>query len=156
MNWEAIGAVGEIAGVIAVIVTLLFVAREIRLNARSLAMTALRDSTHQWNQWSEMIASSQSLADIVARGNVSFASLRENEKLRYAAYVQSFFDNTESYRSLVIDYEVDRDLDVLVSIVRRRLQIPGFCEWWQDYRDDYGEDFQNWVDAHIAAVRSNS
>ena len=150
MNWEAIAAFGEIIGVIAVIVTLLFVAREIRQNARSLSMTALRDSTTQWNQWSEMIAMSASLADIVAKGNISYTSLRENERLRYDAYIQSFFDNTESYRPLVVDYEIDRDLDVLVSIVRRRVSIPGFRERWDENRDDYGSDFQNWIDAQIA------
>lgn len=36
MNWEAIGALGEIAGAVAVIVTLLYLAKQIRQNSKSL------------------------------------------------------------------------------------------------------------------------
>jgi len=36
MNWDAIGAVGEVVGAVAVVVTLLYVARQIRqANAQS-------------------------------------------------------------------------------------------------------------------------
>ncbi len=146
MNWDAVGAVGEVIGAMAVVATLLFVARDIRQNSRSLSISALRDTTAQWNQWSDMIASSSDLADIVAKGNKSYSSLFESEKLRYGAYVQSFFDNVESYRSLVIDHNADKDLAVLTSIVARRVTIPGFAAWWTENTSDYGEDFVAWID----------
>jgi len=119
MNWDAISAIGEVVGAVAVIVTLLFVARDIRQNSKSLSMSALRDTTAQWNQWSDMIASSGDLAKIVAKGNKAYADLSESEKLRYGAYIQSFFDNAESFRALVLDYKAERDLGVLTSIVTR-------------------------------------
>ena len=147
MDWDAIGAIGEVVGAAAVVVTLLFVARDIRQNSRSLAIAALRDTTAQWNQWSDMIASSSDLADIVAKGNKSYASLTDSEKLRYGAYVQSFFDNVESYRSLVIDHKTDRNLDVLMAITARRIDVPGFAEWWDENTSDYAEDFVAWVNS---------
>ena len=145
MNWDAIGAIGEVIGAIAVVVTLLFVARDIRQNSRSLSIAALRDTTAQWNHWSNMIASSSDLADIVAKGNKVFSQLSESEKLRYGAYAQAFFDNVESYRSLVIDHKADKDLDVLISIVRRRMNIPGFAAWWSENTADYDPDFVSWI-----------
>jgi hypothetical protein len=66
MNWNAVGTIAEIIGATVVVVTLLNVAREIRKNSKSLSMATLRDTTAQWNQWSEMIATSSALADIVA------------------------------------------------------------------------------------------
>ena len=146
MNWEAIGAVGEFVGALAVVLTLMYVARDIRQNSRSLAMTALRDSTAQWNHWSEMIATSSDLADIVVKGNLSYTSLSPSETLRYGAYVQSFFDNMESSRSLVVDHRVDHDLDVIVTIVSRRLEISGFAAWWQENSSDYDSSFVAWID----------
>ena len=148
MNWEAISGIGEILGAIAVVVTLLYLTREVRQNARSLSISALRDTTAQWNQWSEMIASSDGLAKIAVKGNMSFHELSESEKLRYCAWVQSFFDNVESYRSLVIDHEMDdKDLTVLESIVARRLLIPGFISWWVENRSDYSGDFAAWINS---------
>lgn len=146
MNWDAIGAVGEVIGAIAVVITLLFVARDIRQNSRSLSIAALRDTTAQWNLWSNMVAGSGDLADIVAKGNKAFSSLSESEKLRYGAYAQSFFDNVESFRSLVVDHNAEKDLDVLVSIVERRICIPGFAAWWSENTADYDADFVAWID----------
>ena len=147
MNWEAFGAIGEVVGATAVVVTLLFVARDIRQNSKSLAIAALRDTTAQWNQWSNMIASSGDLACIVEKGNRSYSSLSESERLRYGAYVQSFFDNVESYRSLVVDHKTDRDLSVLTAIASRRVSIPGFAAWWSENTADYAADYVGWIDS---------
>ncbi len=67
MNWDAIGAIGEISGAIAVVATLLYLSKQIRQNSRSVEISALRDTTAQWNHWSEMLATSADLADIVAK-----------------------------------------------------------------------------------------
>ena len=147
MNWDAIAAIGEILGATAVVVTLLFVAREVRQNNRSLSVTALRDTTAQWNHWSEMLATSGDLAEIVTKGNRNYNSLTETQQLRYGAYAQAFFDNVESYRSLVIDHRLERDLDVLISITNKRLAIPGFNAWWGDNTGDYADDFVDWVES---------
>ena len=147
MDWEAIAAVGEIVGATAVVVTLLFVAREIRQNNRALSVAALRDTTAQWNHWSEMLATSSDLADIVVRGNNAYDSLSSGEKMRYGAYVQAFFDNVESYRALVTEHRLERNLDVLISITRRRLASAGFRRWWAENTVDYEDDFVRWVES---------
>jgi hypothetical protein len=142
--------VGEIVGAVAVVATLLFVAREIRQNHRALSVSALRDTTAQWNHWSEMIANSSDLAEIVVRGNQDYSSLEAGEALRYGAWIQAFFDNVESYRSLVTEHRLERDLDVLVAITRRRLQLAGFRAWWDENSDDYADEFVNWVNGITA------
>ena len=128
------------------VATLLYIAREVRLNGRLLSISALRDTTAQWNHWSEMIATSTDLAEIVSKGNKSSDNLSESESLRYGAYVQSFFDNVDSYRSLAIDYGMDKDLTLLASIVSRRIQIPGFNAWWAANTADYADNFVSWID----------
>jgi hypothetical protein len=146
MNWDAIGAVGEIVGALAVVVTLIYVSKQIRQGARSVSIAALRDTTAQWNQWGEMLATAPDLAAIVAKGNRAYESLSDTESLRYGAFVQSFFDNVESYRILVSDHKIEKDLTVLESIVARRIQIPGFSMWWSENTDDYSDDFVEWIE----------
>ena len=148
VNWEAIGAISEIVGALAVVVTLLYVARQIQQNSQSLQLAALRDTTSQWNLWSETIASSPDLAEIVVRGNRSYKQLPEEHALRYGAYLQMFFDGAESYREMVTDLMVQKDIDVLIAIVSRRLQHRGFVEWWNENKSDYDAEFQDWIE-HI-------
>ena len=76
MDWGAIAAVGEILGAVAVVVTLLYLAKQIRQSSKAVEVTALRDSTDHWNHWSELVASSPGLAEIVARGNRSYDAAR--------------------------------------------------------------------------------
>lgn len=152
MNWQAIGAVGEILAALAVVVTLVYLAKQIRQNSRAVQVSALRDTTEQWHRWSEVLATSPELADIVARGNISYEQLPEDDALRYGAYVQMFFDSTESYRSLVLEHEVQKDLDVLESIVARRLAAAGFQEWWAENNPDYESGFIDWINGILASL----
>lgn len=145
MNWEALAAIAELIAAVAVVVTLVYLGREVRHNSRSVEMAALRDTTAQWNHWSNMIATSPDLADVVSKGNHSYQALSGPEKLRYGAYVQSFFDNVESVRSLALDYDADKNIEVLESIVTRRLAIQGFADWWAENTDDYEQEFVDWV-----------
>ncbi len=147
MNWEAAAAIGEIIGAVVVVVTILYLAKQIRQNSQALQIAALRDTTAQWNLWSELLVSTPDLAAIVARGNKSYRQLHQEEALRYGAYIQSFFDNVESNRSLICYHNVQKDLSVLESIVRRRICIAGFNEWWNENTDDYDQDFIAWVEA---------
>ena len=51
MNWEAIGAIGEIVGAIAVVLTLLYLARETRKNAQALDATSTREFGFRLSEW---------------------------------------------------------------------------------------------------------
>jgi hypothetical protein len=42
VNWEAISAIGQIVGAIAVVISLIYVAREVRSNARETRRAAMR------------------------------------------------------------------------------------------------------------------
>ena len=154
MNWEAIGAVGEILAAIAVIATLIYLAKQIRLNAKAMEVSALRDTTDQWHRWSEVLATSPELADIVARGNKSVSGLSEDEAMRYGAYIQMFFDSAESYRSLVLDHKIQKGMDVLESIVSKRVSETGIQEWWSQYSSDYDDGYVKWINGLISRSES--
>jgi hypothetical protein len=145
VDWNAIGAVGEILGAVAVVITLLYLSKQIQQYSRSVQVAALRDTTSQWNHWSELLAMSPDLAEIVARGNHSFKSLAEADALRYGAFIQTFFDNVESNLTLVQTHKVDKDIDAIESIVRRRMLIKGYVEWWEENTTDYGGEFVDWI-----------
>lgn len=146
MNWDAISGIGELIGAIAVVVTLIYLSREIRQNSKAVTLTALRDATDRWNHWSEMLATSPDLASIVAKGNRDYESLSEAEALRYGAFMQSFFDNVDSNRTLAQEHHNIEDMDVLKHIVSRRISTPGMSAWWIENTADYDADFIQWIE----------
>ncbi len=54
MNWEAIGAIGEILGALAVFVTLIYLAVQIKQNTRSMDVGHRLAQTRAQQQWTSM------------------------------------------------------------------------------------------------------
>ncbi len=82
MNWEAIGAIGEVVGGIGVIVTLGYLAVQIRQNTGQLRRNdehtktaALDETVRSFNQWREQISSDRATAEIWVRGLADRSSL---------------------------------------------------------------------------------
>ena len=71
MNWEAISAIGQIVGAIAVVISLIYVAREIRRNARTERVASM-DSL---NRWLREVAEHPHLGELYYRGIHDFDSL---------------------------------------------------------------------------------
>jgi len=64
VNWEAISAIGQMVGAIGVIISLIYLTREIRKNARS----ARRASVDAMNRWLGQLAQHQHLSALFDRG----------------------------------------------------------------------------------------
>lgn len=67
MNWEAIGAVGEVLGALAVVLTLLYLARETRKNAQAIDATSSRDALYQISEWHREVARDPELKRILMK-----------------------------------------------------------------------------------------
>jgi hypothetical protein len=68
MNWEAIGAVGEIVGAIAVIATLAYLAIQVRQNTNSVQGAAELEASKQFTDWHSRITNSLELRTVWDKG----------------------------------------------------------------------------------------
>ena len=106
-EWNTTTAVGKYPGAVAVVVTLLYLSRQIRQNSRAVHVAALCDTTARLNHWSDLLASSPELAGTVAQGNKSYKSLAEADSLRHGAFAQAFFDFVERYLTFMNAHKVN-------------------------------------------------
>lgn len=141
----AIGAIGDIPGATAVVVTLLPASKQPRQNSRAVRVAARRDTTAQWNHRSEHPACSPHLVEVVSRGTRSCEDLPGADALRYGACVQMFFDNAENYHTRVNVHEVEKDMGVIDGIVRRRISVNGVPERRGENADDCDKYFADWI-----------
>jgi hypothetical protein len=68
MNWEALGALGEIAGAAAVIVTLVYLSVQIRQNTKASRVAAVQAASENSSRFSELIAADPVLGEVFWRG----------------------------------------------------------------------------------------
>jgi len=93
VNWEAIGAVGEVVGAVAVVATLLYVSRQLHEQSRALS-TTVRDSVfHQLQEWNYTMISERPLCDLFQRGAVSedWSEFDSADQARLVHIFYSFF-----------------------------------------------------------------
>lgn len=66
VDWDAIGAIGEVAGAIAVVATLVYLARQIRHSAEATRIAAFHQAQEQLWSMAETVATDRDLANLVA------------------------------------------------------------------------------------------
>jgi hypothetical protein len=93
VNWDAIGAVGEILGTAAVVVTLVYLLRQIRDQNRAL-QTNIRDSSfHGLQEWNYVLMGDPRLSTIFQRGVLTkdWTVFEEDDRARLLHVMYSFF-----------------------------------------------------------------
>lgn len=89
MNWEAIGAIGEIVGALAVFLTLIYLAIQIRQNTKAVHASAIDSANSQISKICELVFADKEVANLYRRGNEDPASLDEDDAVRYRLLIHS-------------------------------------------------------------------
>jgi hypothetical protein len=96
MNWEAFGAIGEVIGATAVVISLVYVSVQVRAGLKGLHTTT-RDSVFKsLVQWNTGIMAEPRLAWIFQIGSKNPKDLNEEEVARYLHVMYGFFKTFEN------------------------------------------------------------
>jgi hypothetical protein len=90
MNWEALGAVGEIVGAAAVVATLAYLAAQIRQSSRIASLQASQHLLEGSAELQARIAQDEDLRRIFAAGCRSYDSLEGGDRQRFYAIVGEY------------------------------------------------------------------
>lgn len=155
MNWEALGAIGEIIGAMAVVATLAYLIIQIRQNTRGIHSAAVQANTLAFNEITRMLASNPHLAEIFDRGSDDPDALNEEEKhsfLWLVSSVMNLYQNLfDQYRQGTLPENVWQKHSAEIKFMGTQ---PGFKLFRE--LDSYFEDLWRHVDALPAADHSFS
>lgn len=148
MNWEAIGAAGEILGALAVVVSLLYLAIQIRHSANATRAASRYASTQLTTDILVAIASDPEVASIFRRGQNDPDSLSDDEGLRFDMLLYAVFDQWETMYSQVrrgAMFEEDWE-KYESSVIPMYLAQPGAQRFWETASDMYPAFFREYID----------
>ena len=83
MNWDAIAAVGELLGASAVLVTLIYLAVQIRQNTSAVATATYESTMTGFNDINIVVAGNPALASVLDRGCQNPDSLNTEEVVQF-------------------------------------------------------------------------
>ena len=149
MNWNAVGAIGEMIGALAVVVSVIYLAFQIRDNTRASVVNVVQDTINAFSALESLVASTPDLAHIILRGRASFSNLSAEESLRFDSYYSVTFQVLEGWytgsdRSISLPKE---QVEVTETILRNHLRHSGVRQWWETAREEFPRGFAAWVDA---------
>ena len=130
MDWNAIGAVAEMLGASGVIISLVYLANQLRAAGQLGQQEAARSVLAKLNATMDYLSSSHDKADMWVRGSSGLENLGdEAEVVQFSAFLTTFF---RTYEELYLYQRagVKWDWGGFEAQVRATLEAPGVREWW--------------------------
>jgi len=143
MNWDAIGSIGEIIGAIGVVVSLIYLATQIRQNSIWLKSTVIESAGTRTGDLTATVYADPDLSRIVSIGFTQDAvNLSIEEKQRFALIMTRVMRNQEinfvHFKSGLLDEESYKGFVQNMTIF---VNSPLFEEWWIASSSIYRKDF---------------
>lgn len=163
MNWEAITGISEMVGAIGVIVTVAYLAFQIRQNTKQLKhneriaiAAALSESAAFWRDNRSAIYTNPEIADLFLKGMADPDSLDESERYRFRLLVNNTMDSLwDMYLQTVITgFSGETWATQGVGLAKRVFTAPGGRWFWTQYQDNYPKEFRHEMDRILASKPS--
>jgi hypothetical protein len=150
MNWEAIGAVGEVVGATGVIVTLGYLAAQVRQNTESVRASTLEAMSEASASFQDQLASNPELARIFFAGTGDLASLTPEERLRFQFLMMAFFRRFENMhrQGSQVGVSPDEWAGLRASCLSVACQ-PGSRAWWTEHSHRFNPGFVEWLNHQL-------
>ena len=148
MSVEELASIAEIIGAVAVVVSLLYLARQVKAANDLNRVDAFRDILYSLTAHLNLMFSAENVS-LTVNGFQEYTSLPAEEKLRFEHLMAGLFQHAEdSWNSLEVGI-VSTDLNDNWTWFLREKFFPyrGVREWWADYKPGYAPDFRDWIDS---------
>ena len=151
MELGNIQSIAEIGAGLATVITLIYLAAQIRDNTSSSKRAALDDYVDRLGRWMASLRSDPDSIALFIKGNTQFGSFSPEEKFRYHLTMGEFFGYCEAALGhAAADGLKAETRDRTYEQIKRQLSGHGAKEWWKDYgRKTCAKDFVALVDGLI-------
>jgi hypothetical protein len=155
MNWEALGAIGEIVGAVAVVLTLGYLAVQIRQNTRALKASTHQSLSDSTIRFQAVTLDNAEVARIRLAGGEDLSKLTGEEHYRFITAMEMLFRLIENafvqHQEGTLDDEGWHRYAEGVPYLFGK--YPGIVDWWDSPRIPFSPSFSAWVDEQLAAAR---
>ena len=150
MNWEEIEAISELVGAIGVVVTLIYLAFQIRRNTKAIRLDTAHDIMEEIRSIYALMAEHDELAALVHKAATDHESIDGAEKVRWYALNMNFLRAVEN--AYIQWTEGVLDSRVWVGVKQQTMdytRLPGFQEFWSNRRHWFAKSFQRFFEREI-------
>jgi len=167
MDWEIVSAIGELVGALAVVVSLVYLAKQINQNTRQVEeqsrtqrLSVLGYLGEQWRGFRKNITASPEVAAIWRRGNENLEQLTDDERAVFDMLLVEFFWGFSFNWMMGVEEGLGEYLREGIENNLLIYNSPGIRDWWASspHRNEYPTDFILAIDdmLHRAQLDANN
>ena len=147
LNWDVISALAEIIGAMAVVISIIYLARQVsHANQTATAATTL-DSTRLLAEWHRGVNQSPELAGVLVRGMEDTSALSNDERASFLTLVAEIFVVFEGlYRQHKMGFLAAETWNQIEETIVRMFMSEGIEIWWDSAVSMNGSEFRDYVD----------
>jgi hypothetical protein len=97
MNWDALGAIGELIGAIAVFVTLVYLAIQLRQNTKALKSATFQNVSSAMACNVEVLATAPNVSPFMLKAQPGLSSLNDEERVRFGGFAMMVDQDRKSW-----------------------------------------------------------
>ena len=153
MNWDAIGAIGEVVGAVAVLATLLYLGKQIKNNTKEVRADNVHRVTDSFNAINLTIFQNEEVAELWLKGITDYSSMSDTEKLRFDFGWLSAFRVYDSMYYQVQSGTGETELfQTELATLKWFFSYPGARDWWRSQKFALSPGFREYVDKAVAEM----
>lgn len=147
MNWVAIGALGELVGAVAVVLSLIYLAAQVRSSTKQARLDASRELAVRISEASLAAATTPDLAALFLKGSGELPSLDPVDQVRFRGFMNTLFRGFEQQFLLRREGALDDEMWASVTaIIADFVSLPGAQTYLRDRGRWYVPSFIRFVE----------
>jgi len=147
MTLQDLGSLGEFVAAIATVVTLVYLAVQIRQNTRSIRASSFQASTRDTFEIIDHIALDPELNRIYFAGTRDYRSLCQEDRRRFGSYMMSLLGRWENLEFQCEQGVLDRSaFSFFHANMRVAFAQPGTWQWWDKARHLFSPGVQRLIE----------
>lgn len=158
MNWDFAAVIAQIVGAIAVVISLVYLAWQIRAQTRESRLNATRELAQDFRNLVAEVSQDEAIFGLFRRSVNDYENLCEEERARIHMYFYSRIFGLHEQVHLHLKHK-NIDTMFLESIQNRfseLIQTQGFKAWRERNSYIYTTEFQQYVDRIISVKKATA
>lgn len=154
MSIQELGSIGELIAAIATVLTLVYLAIQVRQNTRALKASTFQSISSELGQNVQPILQTPDMATIWAKGLDAPDTLSADERLKHQAMYMAMFRRLESVFVQTELGSIDREFVAGAELSLLSLLSTQFArEWWESAKPICYKPFVTHVEHQLVAIQ---
>jgi hypothetical protein len=153
MDWSSLADIGEVVSAIAVLISLAYLAVQIRQNTQTVRANAFHGASTEWLSFTAQLASDPELAELYQQGRFAPDTLTPQQSRRFDLLLDTNLGLTENvFLQYRFGFLTQSNQDRFAAILSAQFRTEGVRAYWRRRRTFYTAEFVAYVERELSLI----